>query len=45
VRLLDPLGGQWMKVDRVLDAFYLRVEDLLTGATRRICVWDVDRWG
>jgi len=37
--------GQWLKVNRVIDAFNLRVEDLLTGETRRLCVWDVDRWG
>jgi len=37
--------GQWLKVNKVLDTFNLRVEDLLTGETRRLCIWDVDRWG
>lgn len=43
VRLANT--GQWLKVDRVVDAFYLRAEDLLTGETRKLCIWDVDRWG
>lgn len=35
----------WLQVTQVIDTFYLRVEDLLTGQKRKICVWDIDRWG
>ena len=37
--------GHWLQVVQVVDAFYIRVEDLLTGERQKICVWDIDRWG
>lgn len=44
--LVRPMGNEaWFRVVYVKDAFYLRVEDLLTGNRGTVCVWDVSDWG
>jgi hypothetical protein len=44
--LVRPAGNEaWFRVVAVKDAFYLRVEDLLTGHRGTVCVWDIADWG